>query len=163
MLVKNCAGALTFWGDKVFLLKDDKGEWTFPKTIIRMNELPGDAALRSLRENVGITARIISTAGHVSYEISSKTQCQPIYNKIFWYVMTSQKQDFLIHEEKGFTKGGYFPLEEAIKILTRNHHKAILNLLSKEVTKVASKEVASKEVESKEIATKEAVTELVTA
>ena len=38
-----------------------------------MNELPGDAALRALKEGAEIAAQIISTAGHVNYEISSKT------------------------------------------------------------------------------------------
>ena len=81
MLVRNCAGALTFWEDKVFLVKNDKGEWTFPKTVISMNELPGDAALRALKEGAEIAAQIISTAGHVNYEISSKNNYQPIYIK----------------------------------------------------------------------------------
>jgi len=138
MLVKNCAGALTFWSDKVFLLKDERGEWVFPKTVIKTDELPGDAALRALKDNAGITAEIVSTAGHVSYEISSKINYQPIYNKIIWYVMISQKQEILINEEKGFTEGGYFTLEEAMSLITHSCHKAILNLLSREGIEVVS-------------------------
>ena len=73
MLVKNCAGALTFWSDKVFLLKDERGEWVFPKTVIKTDELPGDAALRALKDNAGITAEIVSTAGHDSSIILNRS------------------------------------------------------------------------------------------
>lgn len=136
MLVRNCAGALTFWEDKVFLVKNDRGEWTFPTTIISNDELSSDAALRVLKESAGIAAEIISTAGHINYEISSNNNYQPIYNKIFWYVTISTGQKFSINEEQGYIKGGYFSLEEAMSRITRNYHKSILNLLSKEIIEV---------------------------
>ncbi|HOJ11879.1 MAG TPA: NUDIX domain-containing protein [Clostridiales bacterium] len=148
MLVKNCAGALVFWDEKVFLLKSERGEWVFPKTAIRMDELPGEAALRAVGENAGIAAEIISTAGHASFEISSETHHKPIYNKIIWYVMISQDQEYLINEEKGFTDGGYFSTKEAMGLLTHNHNKAMLNLLSRHILENASEYASENNLEN---------------
>ena len=35
MLRRNCAGGVVFFDDKVFILKNDKGEWVLPKGVIR--------------------------------------------------------------------------------------------------------------------------------
>jgi len=130
MLVKNYAGGLVFWEDKVFLLKDERGEWIFPNGVIQKNELPAEAALRVVKGTAGITAEIVSTEGHASYEISSKIRQNPIYNKIIWYVMISQNDEYKIQQEKGYRNGGYYTIHEAMGLLTHNN-KAILNFLSR--------------------------------
>lgn len=131
MIVKNCAGGLVFWKDKVFLLKNEKGEWFFPKGVIQKDELPAEAVVRIAKKTAGIIAEIISTEGHVSYEISSETRQNPIYNKIIWYAMISKNNEYQVKEEKGYKDGGYYTIEEAMELLTHNNNKAILNFLSR--------------------------------
>ncbi|NSW89751.1 MAG: NUDIX domain-containing protein [Firmicutes bacterium] len=138
MLVKNCAGGLVFWEDKVFLLKDERGEWIFPKGVIQKDELPAEAALRVAKETAGITAEIVSTEGRASYEISSKTHQNPIYNKIIWYVMISQNNEYQVKKDKGYKSGGYYSIGEAMELLTHNNNKAILNFLSKKLSEMVT-------------------------
>lgn len=133
MIVKNCAGGLIFWENKVFLLRDEKGEWNFPKGVIRKNELPAEASLRIANETAGITAEIVSTEGCPSIEISSNSNQNPIYNKIIWYVMISKSNKYLVKKEKGFKSGGYYDVSEAMELLTQNNNKAMLNFLSKKL------------------------------
>lgn len=128
MLVRNCAGGVVFCGDKVFLLKNEKGEWVFPKGIIRNGDLPAEVALRRVKEEAGITSEIVSTAGRTNYEFFSVTRQRPVCNKIIWYIMKSPNEDFKINKEEDFVDGGYFNFDEAMQLITYSQDRALLNL-----------------------------------
>jgi 8-oxo-dGTP pyrophosphatase MutT (NUDIX family) len=128
MLVRNCAGGLVFRNGKVFLLKNDKSEWVFPKGVLRNNDLPSEVALKRVKEEAGIEAEIISTAGQTSYEFFSVTRQKPVCNRITWYIMKALNDDFQINKDENFLDGGYFPIEKAVQMATYSQDKALLNL-----------------------------------
>ena len=128
MLVRNCAGGVVFCDDKVFLLRNEKGEWVFPKGVVRNGDLINDVALRRVKVEAGISAEIISTAGHTSYEFFSVTRQKPVCNKITWFIMKSLSEDYKINKEEQFTDGGYFDLDKAMQLLTYSQDRALLNL-----------------------------------
>jgi 8-oxo-dGTP pyrophosphatase MutT (NUDIX family) len=142
MLVRNCAGGLVFCGNKVFLLMNEKGEWVFPKGVIRSGELSSEVALKRIKQEADIASEIISTAGHTNYEFFSVTRQKPVCNKIIWYIMRSNNNYYKIfqNENEKHTDGGYFEIDEAIKLVTYSQDKALLNLsfrMYKEITSVA--------------------------
>ena len=55
MLVRQCAGGVVFLGDKVFLLKNDKGEWVLPKGVIRNGKTASEVALSRVRYEGGVS------------------------------------------------------------------------------------------------------------
>jgi len=128
MLVRNCAGGLVFCDDKIFLLKNEKGEWVFPKGVIRNGDLISEVAVRRVKEEAGISAEIISTAGHTNYEFFSVTRQKPVCNKITWFIMKSRSNDYKVNKEESFTDGGYFDIEEAMRLVTHSQDRALLNL-----------------------------------
>lgn len=128
MLVRNCAGGLVFCEDRVFLLKNDKGEWVFPKGVVRNGDLVNEVALRRVRDEAGVSAEIVSTAGHTSYEFFSVTRQKPVCNKITWFIMKSFDENYKINEEENFADGGYFDIDEAMCLVTHNQDRALLNL-----------------------------------
>lgn len=128
MLVRNCAGGVVFSGDKVFLLRNEKGEWVLPKGVIRNGDYPDEVALRRVKEETGIEAEIISPAGSTNYEFFSVTRQRPVCNKITWYIMNSLNDNFEICKDEDFTDGGYFSIEEAISKVTYSQDKALINL-----------------------------------
>lgn len=128
MLVRNCAGGVVFCGDKVFLLKNEKGEWVLPKGVMRNGELSNEVALKRVKEEAGIMAEIISTAGRTNYEFFSVTRQRPVCNKITWYIMKSPNETYNIGEEEKFTGGGFFTIEEAMRMVTYSQDKSLLNL-----------------------------------
>jgi 8-oxo-dGTP pyrophosphatase MutT (NUDIX family) len=128
MLVRNCAGGLVFNKDKVFLLKNEKGEWVFPKGVIRNRDLSSEVALNKVKEEAGITAEIVSTAGQTSYEFFSVTRQKPVCNKITWFIMKSPDESFKINKGEKIIDGGYYPVDEAMRIVTYSQDKALLNL-----------------------------------
>ncbi|HOA54813.1 MAG: NUDIX hydrolase [Acetivibrionales bacterium] len=138
MLVRNCAGGLVFCGNKVFLLRNEKGEWGFPKGVIRKGELPNEVALNRVKQEGNISAEIISPAGHTNYEFYSVTRQKPVCNKIIWYIMRSENLNFKIRENDKFTDAGYFEIDEAMKLVTYSQDKALLNLSYRKYKDIAS-------------------------
>ena len=67
MLIRNCAGGVIFNGESVFLLKNEKNEWVLPKGVIRNGDLPHVVAVDRVKEETGILAEVISTAGQTNY------------------------------------------------------------------------------------------------
>lgn len=140
MLVRNCAGGVVFCDNKVFLLKNEKGEWVFPKGVVRSGELPHYVAMKRVEVEAGINGEIISNAGNTNYEFFSVTRQRPVCNKIVWYIMKSDNLDYKVSEEEKFIDGGYFDVEEAMKMVTYSQDKSLLNLSYrryKEITAVA--------------------------
>ncbi|MBZ4665701.1 NUDIX hydrolase [Mahella sp.] len=128
MLMRNCAGGVVFNDDKVFLLKNDKGEWVLPKGVIRNGNLATEVALRRVKEEAGIDAEIISTAGETCYEFFSISRQCPVCNQITWYIMHALDDKYHVNKEEGFTDGGYFPVDEAIRKITYSQDKSLVGL-----------------------------------
>lgn len=138
MIVRNCAGGVVFFEDKVFLLKNEKGEWVFPKGIIRNGELPAEVAVKRVMDEGGIIAEIVSTGGDTSYEFYSISRQRPVCNRITWFIMRTGSERFNILEKEKFTEGGFFNLEQAIQLVTYSQDKALLNLSYKKYRELFS-------------------------
>lgn len=128
MLIRDCAGGIVFNGEKVFLLKNEKDEWVLPKGIIRNGDLPYEVAADRVKQETGISADIVSTAGQTNYEFFSFTRKRPVCNKITWYIMKALNSDYVISKEEGFQDGGYFTLDEALDKITYSQDKALVRL-----------------------------------
>ena len=126
MIVRNCAGGVVFCGEKVFLLQNDKGEWSLPKGVIRDRKTRREVALYRVKDEGGIDARILTAAGDTVYEFYSQTRRQPVCNRIHWYVMEADTEECRVNTEQGFTNGGYFKIEEALKQVTYTQDKRLL-------------------------------------
>lgn len=128
MIVRNCAGGVVFNKDKVLLLKNEKGEWVFPKGVIRDGDLSQEVAVRRVKEEAGVTAEIISTVGHTNYEFFSVTRQKPVCNKVVWFIMQTSDKEVIISEKDKFSDGGFYDLDKALDLVTYSQDKAILRL-----------------------------------
>jgi 8-oxo-dGTP pyrophosphatase MutT (NUDIX family) len=128
MIIRNCAGGVVFFGEKVFILKNEKSEWVFPKGVIRNGELPAEVALKRVMEEGGVIAEILTIAGDTSYEFYSVNRQKPICNKIVWFVMNANSERFSVSEREKFIDGGFFYIDHALQIVTYSQDKALLNL-----------------------------------
>ncbi|WP_069649371.1 NUDIX hydrolase [Caloranaerobacter ferrireducens] len=142
MLFRNCAGGVVFYGDKVFILKNEKGEWVLPKGKIRNEFLAHETAVSRVREETGLEVSIVSTAGETSYEFFSITRQRPVCNEIIWYIMEAKNKDFVINKDEGFKDGGFFDVEDALKLITYSQDKALVSLSFKKYQKLRDKQVA---------------------
>ena len=126
VLFRNCAGGVVFHKEKVFLLKNDKEEWTLPKGIVRGEMLSSEVALRRVKVECGIDAEIVAIAGETSYEFYSQTRKQPVCNEIMWYVMTTPSDRYEVNKGEGFVDGGYFTVDEALRNVTYTQDKTLV-------------------------------------
>lgn len=128
MIIRNCAGGVVFKDTKVLILKNDKNEWVIPKGKIRDNTLPPETAINRVEYETGIDARIVSSAGETAYEFFSISRNQPVCNKITWYIMESVDENCKINHGEGFSEGGFYPIEEAIELITYSQDKSLVSL-----------------------------------
>ncbi|RCX18308.1 NUDIX domain-containing protein [Anaerobacterium chartisolvens] len=128
MLVRNCAGGVVFYGGKVLLLKNEKGEWILPKGIIRNGDLANEVALKRVREEAGVKAEIVSTAGRTDYEFFSVTRHRPVCNKVTWYIMKSSSEECELNKSANVTDGGFFSQEDALRRITYSQDRSLLSL-----------------------------------
>lgn len=126
MIVRNCAGGVVFFGDSVFLLKNDKDEWVMPKGVLRDRRPLSEVALERVEDEAGLKAEIVCEAGSTVYEFYSRTRRQPVCNRITWYLMKTESQRYRIAFEQGFTDGDWFPIDRALEIVTYTQDRELL-------------------------------------
>jgi len=134
ILIRNCAGGVVFYGDKVLLLKNEKAEWVLPKGVIRPGAVAQDTAVYRVQFEAGVEAEIIDTAGQTSYEFFSVSRQRPVCNRITWYLMKSEVDEAEVNTGEGFTSGGFFQVDEAIEMITYSQDKSLVALAHRKLT-----------------------------
>lgn len=126
MVNRDCAGGVVFFGDRVFLLQNDKEEWVLPKGAIRERQNARDVALARVLDEAGIRAQILTEAGDTAYEFYSVTRRKPVSNRVKWFVMRAESEKYRIAFEQGFLNGDFFDLESALEKITYSQDRALL-------------------------------------
>ena len=117
-LIRNCAGGAVFYGDELFLLKNDKGEWVLPKGVIREKKTPREVALERVAAEAGIKARLLAPVGDTHYEFFSQTRKKSVCNRIHWFAMAAEHRSYRIAFEQGFLDGDFYPLDKAMELIS---------------------------------------------
>jgi ADP-ribose pyrophosphatase YjhB (NUDIX family) len=128
MRLRNCAGGVVFHGDKVLLIRNDKGDWVLPKGVVRDGNQANVVAIERVKHEAGVDAMILAPAGETCYEFFSVTRRLPICNRIDWFIMKADNEDCRINEEEGFQDGGFFTLEKAAEMITYSQDRALVYL-----------------------------------
>ena len=128
MIFRSCAGGVVFFRNKVLLVKNEKNEWGLPKGVIKELQISTEVALNSVKDETGVSAIIMSPAGQTNYEFYSISRKRPVCNEIIWYIMESEKDDYIINNELGFIDGGFFKVKDALEMITYSQDKSIVNL-----------------------------------
>lgn len=128
MIIRNCAGGVVFKDDKVLILKNEKNEWVLPKGKIRNGLLPPETAVERVAHEAGLDAKIVSSAGETAYEFFSITRNASVSNRINWFIMESDTEDYKVNHEEGFSEGGFYPIEEALELVTYSQDKSLVSL-----------------------------------
>lgn len=128
MIIRNCAGGVVFLDNKVLILKNEKNEWVLPKGKIKEDNLPFETALERVEYETGVNARIVSSGGETAYEFYSITRNESVCNQIIWYIMEANSETYNINKEEGFQDGGFYPVDEAIEMVTYSQDKSLVSL-----------------------------------
>ncbi|MEA4892708.1 MAG: NUDIX hydrolase [Peptococcaceae bacterium] len=128
MRQRNCAGGVVFLDHKVYLLKNDKGEWVLPKGVIKTGELASDVAVGRVKYESGVDAKILAPAGETCYEFFSITRRAPISNRIDWFIMQAVSEKHQYNKEEGFQDGGFYSMDDALERITYSQDRSLVRL-----------------------------------
>ncbi|MCR8745506.1 NUDIX hydrolase [Romboutsia lituseburensis] len=126
MIVRRCAGGVVFYANKVLIVKNDRGEWTLPKGKIIEDELQHESAVLRVKEETGVDATVIETAGDTMYEFFSRSRQQEICNAVMWYIMETETTEYILNND--LTEGGFYKVKEALDMLTHSKEKSLVDI-----------------------------------
>ncbi|MFA5086783.1 MAG: NUDIX domain-containing protein [Candidatus Paceibacterota bacterium] len=104
----------------VALLKNDKNKFVIPKGHIQQRESPESAALREIREEMGIRTylKLIGFAGQSRYKFKDYEDERMHFKRVNLFVFSAQKMAKLSPEKiEGFIDAKWLKIEDALRKL----------------------------------------------
>ena len=114
---------------ELLILKDHKGNWTFPKGLIEKNELPVQTAIREIKEEVGIDSiKYIEDISEVKYNYTFK---DTFVRKTVYYFLfkLTGKSVIKTQKEEGISEADFYNFNKVKTII--GYKKTNEPLLSK--------------------------------
>ncbi len=123
----SCGGVVIYRGKILLLYKNyhDRSEgWVLPKGTVEEGEEYKQTALREVREESGVKARIVRYIGKSNYTFNIMNS---VVNKyVHWYLMTTDSFYSKPQREEYFVDSGYYKYHEAWHLLKFPNEKQIL-------------------------------------
>ncbi len=123
-----------------FLICKDAGyhRWVLPKGLIGKGETPEQSALREVREETGITARLLEPLGEPEkYVYQSKGVL--VFKSVYYFLMEYQSGDESLHDFE-MESVQWFPFDEALSRLAYQGAKELLQRAYARIAKANSGE-----------------------
>ncbi|MBI5745732.1 MAG: NUDIX hydrolase [Nitrospirae bacterium] len=98
--------------------------YCLPKGWIEKDETPEEAAIREVREETGLTGRILNKIGEINYFFYSDKK-EKIVKDVHFYLLEYISGITADHDEE-VDDAGWFPFEEAIPLLSYKNEREIL-------------------------------------
>ena len=123
----SCGGVVIYKGKVLLLYKNQNGRymgWVMPKGTLESGETYKQTALREVREETGVIARIIQYIGKTQYNFRGNDE---IVNKtVYWYLMTTNSFYCKPQAEEYFADAGFYKQHEAYHLLKFHDEKQIM-------------------------------------
>lgn len=123
----SCGGVVFFEGKILILYKNLNNRykgWVLPKGTLESGETFEETALREVKEETGVTAKLIKFIDSSYYSFFVK---EGIVNKeVKWFLMSADTPYSKPQTEEYFIESGYFSYEETLKLLKFDNEKNIV-------------------------------------
>ena len=123
----SCGGVVIFRNKVLVLYKNYKnryGGWVLPKGTVESGESYEQTALREVKEESGVSARIVEYLGKSQYSFSAYTEI--VEKEVHWYLMLSDSYYSKPQQEEFFLDSGYYKFYEAYHLLKFANEKIML-------------------------------------
>lgn len=125
----SCGGVVIFRGKILLLYKNYRNRyegWVLPKGTVEVGENYKQTALREVREETGVRAKIIEYVGKSEYSFSIPNDI--VEKEVHWYLMTADNYYSKPQREEYFLHSGYYRYIEAYHLLKFSNEKHILEM-----------------------------------
>ncbi|MCL2048959.1 MAG: NUDIX domain-containing protein [Defluviitaleaceae bacterium] len=123
------SGGVVIFRNKVLVLyKNQHGRhmgWVMPKGTIEPNETYKQAALREVKEEGGVSARIVKYLGKTQYSFKAPEH-EIIYKTVHWYLMTAGSYHCKPQAEEFFIDAGFYKQHEAYHLLKFHDERQVV-------------------------------------
>lgn len=123
----SCGGVVIFRGKILLLYKNYRNRyegWVLPKGTVEPGEDYKQTALREVREETGVKAKIVEYVGKSEYSFTIPEDV--VEKEVHWYLMKSESYFSRPQREEHFLHSGYYSYIEAKHLLKFPNEKAIL-------------------------------------
>jgi len=123
----SCGGVVIYKGKVLLLYKNQNGKymgWVLPKGTLEENETFKQAALREVKEETGVSARVLQYLGRTQYNFRGGEDM--ISKTVHWYLMTTDSFYCRPQAEEYFADAGFYKPHEAYHLLKYNDEKQIM-------------------------------------
>ncbi|MCL2199588.1 MAG: NUDIX hydrolase [Defluviitaleaceae bacterium] len=125
----SCGGVVIFKNKVLVLYKNQNGRhkgWVMPKGNIEPNETYEQAALREVKEESGVSARIVKYMGKTEYSFTAAPENEVILKTVHWYLMTTNSFFCKPQAEEFFADVGFYKQHEAYHLLKFHDERQIM-------------------------------------
>jgi len=147
----SCGGVVINRGKVLLLYKNQNGRylgWVLPKGTIEKGEDFKQTALREVREETGITAKIVKYIGKTQYSFKlAGTPCDLVNKTVHWYLMITNTFASKPQAEEFFSDSGFYKRHEAFHLLKFHDEKHIMTRAYCEYEKIREKRGKTKKEE----------------
>ncbi|MCL2617942.1 MAG: NUDIX domain-containing protein [Defluviitaleaceae bacterium] len=123
----SCGGVVIHKNKILCLYKNQNGRymgWVMPKGATEEGETYKQTALREVREETGVSARVVKYIGKTQYNFRGGTD---IINKtVYWYLMIADSFYCRPQAEEYFADAGFYKQHEAYHLLKFHDEKQIM-------------------------------------
>lgn len=114
------AGGLVFSGGKLLVLRTRHGHWVFPKGNVEPGESLEETAVREVREETGLAARITRALGQTRYRytLGRGPGRVTVDKTVHWFAMEHVSGTLAVNRAEGFEAGQFVDPHEAMRLLT---------------------------------------------
>ena len=103
----------------------DGDAWALPKGWVEKGEDLEQTAVREVREETGLDAKVLRKLGEITYEFYSKTDRGRIVKTVHLFLMEWLGGDTADHDDE-VEEVRWFPLEDALRMLTYKNEREML-------------------------------------
>ncbi len=139
------AGGLVVRGSEVLLISTLGGRrWQLPKGHLEPGETPEQAAVREVREETGVTGRILAPLPAIEYRYRERGRLL-VDKRVDFFLLAYEEGNELDFDPREVYRAAWFPWDEALSRITFENERRVVRAARKLLDRLAAGEPAGEE------------------